>query len=152
MHALLQSPQNFFLHPIHLSIRTSSLKFLKPPFYLHNQISTLTFTLGVQVLPPSKIPDLYFTASDSFPLSEKMVCLPPRGRVLSGKLFSLPPLCSSLDDGHLHLEECSFGLIGNALKSQFLFHGRREARLNGLGLGSMWREYLAIISVRVTTC
>lgn len=127
MHALLQSPQNFFLHPIHLSVRTSSLKFLKPPFYLHAQISTITFALGVQVFPPPKIPDLYSTASDSFPLSEKMVCLPPGGRVLSGTVFSLPPLCYSLEDGHLHLEECSFGLMGNALKSRFLFHGEREA-------------------------
>jgi len=51
------------------------LKFLKRLFHLHTQISALTFTLGVQELPPPKIPDLYSTASISFPLSEKMVCV-----------------------------------------------------------------------------
>lgn len=50
------SPPQNFLHPTLLSVRTSSLKNLKPPFYLHTQISTLTFTLGVQVLHPPKIP------------------------------------------------------------------------------------------------
>lgn len=102
-------PPNFFLHPTHLSVRNSSLKFLKPPFYLHTQISTLNFALWVQGLPSAKIPGISTLLLPAFFHSQGKWCV-----------------CVQ-EEGYLHLEESSSGLTGNALKSQFLFHGRREA-------------------------